>query len=162
MLFTNTYNQQVTNCYRSPTKWREGNVFIRVCPSFCPQRIGESHMTMTHDALDLTVQGPEPPTPPHPTADMGIQGLPGSGPGSPRKWDLRLPRPWSWSPASDIWWPSLETCSNFVHFRTPPLPHQGWHLVALEAGTVSASRRYLLECVLVFNNFIGGSKERDC
>ena len=51
---------------------------------------GGPHVTITHDALALTVQGPSWPwTPP----DMG-HGTPGP------------------APASDIWWPSLETCSN--------------------------------------------------
>ena len=38
------------------TKLREGNVFICVCLSFCSK--GNSHGTITHDALDLTVQPP--------------------------------------------------------------------------------------------------------
>ena len=37
-------------------------------------------------------------------------------------------------PASDIWWPSLETCSDL--FTSGPLPNQYWHLVATEAHTV--------------------------
>ena len=38
----------------------EGNVFSLVCLSFCPQG---SFVTITHDALDLTVQGPPPHCP---------------------------------------------------------------------------------------------------
>ena len=36
-----------------PTKLREGNVFSRVCLSV---HVGDSHVTITHDALDLTTQ----------------------------------------------------------------------------------------------------------
>ena len=42
--------------YRPQTKLREGNVFICVCLSFGSR--GNSHVTITHDALDLTVQSP--------------------------------------------------------------------------------------------------------
>ena len=49
---------------------------VCVCQSVCPQG---SHVTITHDALDLTVQAPMGPH---------VQG----------------------PPASDIWWPRLETC----------------------------------------------------
>ena len=47
--------------YLPPTKLQDGNLFSLVCPSFCPGA-GESHVTITHDALDLTIQGPPPPT----------------------------------------------------------------------------------------------------
>ena len=50
-------------------------------------------MTITHVALDLTVQALS--APPTHTWDLTGQGL---------------PQPYL--PASDIWWPSLETCSN--------------------------------------------------
>ena len=42
--------------YRLPRKLWEGNVFSHVCLSFCLR--GGSHVTITHDALDLTVQEP--------------------------------------------------------------------------------------------------------
>ena len=42
------------------------------------------------------------------------------------------------TPASDIWWPSLQTCSNL--FNSAP-PWQ-WHLVSFEAVTVTISRWY--------------------
>ena len=42
----------VTACQRS-SEW---NVFSRLCLFVCPQ--GGSHVIITHDALDLTVQGP--------------------------------------------------------------------------------------------------------
>ena len=54
-------------------------------------------MTITHDALDLIVQPP-----------------PNMGHGDP----------WPCNPAGDIWWPSLETCSNLfigLHCTGPPL-----------------------------------------
>ena len=58
-----------------------------------------------------------------------------------------LPRPCS--PASDIWWPSLETCSiKLLHFRTPtPVLTSGgywnrydWHMRVV---------RILLKCILI-------------
>ena len=54
--------------YRPSTKLREGNVFSHVCPSFSPQMGGAgpgggSHVTSTHDALDLTIQRPPNPAP---------------------------------------------------------------------------------------------------
>ena len=50
--------------YRPPKK-REGNVFSRVCLSFCSQ--GGSHATITHNTLDLTIQGTPDPSPGHST-----------------------------------------------------------------------------------------------
>ena len=41
---------------------------------------------------------------------------------------------------SDIWWPSMETCSN--SFTSGTTPHQCWHLVAVEARMVDTSRQY--------------------
>ena len=46
-----------SNYYRPPTKLREGNVFSRVCS-------GRSLVIVTHDALDITIQGAPPPPPP--------------------------------------------------------------------------------------------------
>ena len=43
-----------SNCYRSPTKFREGNVFTGVCLAFSWWG-GGSHVTITHDASDLAV-----------------------------------------------------------------------------------------------------------
>ena len=45
--------------YRPPMKLREGNVFSHVCQSTGG---GGSHVTIIHDALDLTVQGSPGPT----------------------------------------------------------------------------------------------------
>ena len=58
--------------YFCPTlKLREGNVFSCVCPPFCPQR--GPHVTITHDALDLTVQAPLFLSPASPTPlDIGL------------------------------------------------------------------------------------------
>ena len=52
--------------------------------------------------------------------------------------------------ASDIWWPTLETCSKLFTSKTPPPPTQWyWHLVATEACTVGKLViRILLECFL--------------
>ena len=49
-----------------PTKLWEGNVFTCVCLSVHRG----PHLTITHDALGLTVQGPPPALPP-PNIDMG-------------------------------------------------------------------------------------------
>ena len=47
----------------------EGNVFSSVCLSvILSTEEGGSHVTITHGALDLTIQGPTGPCPdPHPT-----------------------------------------------------------------------------------------------
>ena len=42
-------------------KLGEGNVFSHVCPSFCLH--WGPYVTITHDALDLTVQPPQPGPP---------------------------------------------------------------------------------------------------
>ena len=58
---------------------------------------GGSHVTITHDALDFTVQ----PTPRHQTMEPHPQPQP--------------PGHQTWDPptsASDIWWQSLQICSN--------------------------------------------------
>ena len=91
-----------------PTEWREGNVFSCVCLSVCLSTVKGSHMFITYDVLDLTVKPPPHPSPLQ-TWDM----------------DPHLP-------ASDIWWPSLETCSKL--FTWGPNP-QYWHLVATKACT---------------------------
>ena len=57
--------------YFLPTKLSEGNAFSRVCVSFCLQ--GWSHVTITHNTLDLNVQGPPPPNPTtSPTPTWGL------------------------------------------------------------------------------------------
>ena len=43
--------------YRLSTKLRKGNVFSRVCLSVSLTK-GSPHVTITHDTLDLTTQGP--------------------------------------------------------------------------------------------------------
>ena len=111
-----------TSHYRQPTELQEVNVFCRVCLSV-QRRIPQ--VTITHDALDLTAKE----HPPHPI------------PSRPRcPWTLDLGRPLPQPqhhllsyqpqahaqtldpapPASDIWWSSLETCSNL--FIGTPLP----------------------------------------
>ena len=45
--------------YQTPTMLRHGNVFSRVCPSVILS-MGMSHVTITRDALDLTIQEPYP------------------------------------------------------------------------------------------------------
>ena len=53
--------------YHPPTKLREGNVFTGV--SLFVRRMGFRLVTITHDTLEVTVQGPPPP-------DMGPVGEP--------------------------------------------------------------------------------------
>ena len=91
---------------------QEGNAFSHVCLSVilsggCP------HVTITHDALDLTIQGNPRPWPP---IDMGSHYT-GTPPPLPRKWDLKLvqldltvqgPRPPSTTPGQ------VQTCSLFT------------------------------------------------
>ena len=83
----------------------EGYVFSRVCPSFCAQ--GESNVTITHDGSDLALQ-PLPP-PRHETPDYRPTLV------SAPPLDMG---PLCTAPASDIWWPALEICSN-IHLMTP-------------------------------------------
>ena len=49
-----------TNNYLSPTKLQEGNVFSDVRLSFCSRGEGGSDVTIIHDSLHLTIQGPLP------------------------------------------------------------------------------------------------------
>ena len=87
-----------------------------------------SHVTPTHDALDLTVQAPALPP-------LGIRhGTPSLGP----------------SPTNDIWWLSLETCLHLFTWRPP---NQHWHLVA-EPRTVGKWVVHILECCLAEDCFV--------
>ena len=64
--------------------------------------------------------------------------------------DIRPGTNYPLPPATDIWYSTLETCSNLFNWGTPPL--QEWFLVAAtEASTVcKRAVRILLECFLVF------------
>ena len=80
----------------------EGNVFSRVCPSFCPQ--GGSHVTIapnpgSHCTGTLPAPSPVP---------QDIR------PGTHTTWTHDLPSPdiRPETPSSDIWWWPLETCSD--------------------------------------------------
>ena len=87
--------------------------------SVCSKGRG-SHVTITHDALDLTIQGPPPGLPP-PYRD----------------------------PVSDIWWPRLKTCSNLFTWG-PPTTVNWHLVATEEARTVaSRAARILVECFLV-------------
>ena len=77
------------------TKLQEGNVFSSVCLSV-HRRVPWSHMTSTHDTLDLIIRPLKPCS--LQTWDFNVQGLRASV----------LP------PASDIWgnhWRLVQTCS---------------------------------------------------
>ena len=85
-----------TYFYRPPTKLQEGYVFSHVCLF---TGVGP-HVTITHDALDLTVQAY--PLPAHPrTSDMESCLVP--APPGHRTLDSYGPNPL----ASGILWPSL-------------------------------------------------------
>ena len=87
-----------------------------------------SHVTITHDALDLTVQAPALPP-------LGIRhGTPNLGP----------------APTNDIWWLSLETCLHLFTWRPP---NQHWHLVA-EPRTVGKWVVHILQYCLVEDCFV--------
>ena len=72
-------------------KLRQGNVFIHICSSVSYSVQG-SHVTISHDALDTLYKAPKHQT-----------------------WEPPALAP---PPVSDIWWPSLETCSNMFTSRS--------------------------------------------
>ena len=90
----------------------EGNVFTGVYLSFCSWG-GGSHVTITFDALDLTVQAPRSPH------GLGISLVVTS---------------------DGHYWRPVQTCS--LHDPTPFLLHRCRHLAAIKAHTVCASGRY--------------------
>ena len=101
--------------YRTPMKLRIGNVFTRVCPwvsLFVHRWVPIWPLPMINWTKLYRALDIRPRTHPKPSP-----------------------------PASDIWWPSLETCSNLF---ISGCPHpQEWHLVlAIGAHTVSASDQY--------------------
>ena len=77
------------NIYLQPMKLQEGNVFSHICLSLCPQG-GGSHVSITHEELDLTVHAPPP------FLDIRPLTTPGPTPGHGH-YTGELP-------ASDIWW----------------------------------------------------------
>ena len=112
------------SCYHPPTKLWEGNIFTGVCDSIQRGPL----VTITHDAMNLTVQSPT----------------------GPRSLDIRpgTPSPSTLPPATDIWWSILETCSN-CSLEEPP-PRKQNLVVATEVRTVCKQVvRILLECFLV-------------
>ena len=108
--------------------------YTSVCQPVCLSTWGP-HVTITHDALDLTVQGSYPQK-----SDLGPPALP---PASDIWWSSleTCSNLFIWGPpASDIWWSSLETCSNLFIFWGFS---QKWHLVvAIEAHAVNTIRWY--------------------
>ena len=107
--------------YHPPTKLRGVNVFTDVCLSFCS---GGSHVTITHDALDLTV---------HPPTDMG-------------------PHSTGTSPAvtsGGHHWRPVQTCS--LQNLPPPVLTSGdyWSMYVWRKWAVSI----LVECFLVKHVF---------
>ena len=97
--------------YHLPTKLRECNVFSHVCQSFWPWG---SHVTITHDALDLTIQRP-----------LYIQGTPSPGP-IPLYRDQLWPKPPG--PAAPCYWHLVATMGDMfkhVHLMTPVVVTSG-------------------------------------
>ena len=80
--------------------------YVSVCQSVSPQ--GGPHVTITHDALDLTVWGSQSQTLP---PDMWLPPPLVPAPPGHQIWGATL-LPAPVSPVSDIWWPSLETYSS--------------------------------------------------
>ena len=95
----------------------------------CGKAMGETHATITHDALDLTVQS-------HHTHSSRC------GPPAPI--------------ASDIWWSSLETCSACSVKDLRAVPSLYGHVVTTEVRTVGKQAvSILLECFLFFERTVG-------
>ena len=103
---------------------QEGSVFTRVC-LFTGKRAGGPHVSINHGALDLIIQTP-------PACPMDIRHEtpwpqsrhatwpPASAP-LPRTSDMGLSHPGpAPSPASDMLWPLLETCSNLFTLGSHP------------------------------------------
>ena len=96
-------------------------------------------MTITHVALDLTIQEPhtvQHPAPYHPlcTGPPSLQ--------DPRLYRAPVPPPSLMAFGGQDWRP--------VHICSLEDSHQCWHLVAIEVHTVSKwAVRILLECFLV-------------
>ena len=118
-----------------PTKLRKGNVCVCVCVCVCMYvSVDRGPMTITHDTLNLTTQGPQP-------------------------WSCTDGHKTSLDPLrSDIWRPSLwrpvQMCQGWAFVRdTPPVLTSGGYW-----GTYSLCKRavrILLECCLVNLNFSG-------
>ena len=98
-----------SHIYCPPTKLQKGNIFSRNCPSVSHSVHGErSHVDITHDALDLTIQDPGPTpssSPPHSSPEM-VPNCTGPSP---------CP-----TTTSEIWWPRVEACLNLFTWGTHP------------------------------------------
>ena len=126
--------------YRPPTKLREGNVFTHVC--LFVQR--GSHVTITHNALDLIVRLP------HPALDIR-HGTPLPNP-SPIPTHPPPPcQTWNWPLSSAP--PLLGTSGGhnwrpvqfFFSPEDPPPTHQYWHLISEVRVVVKQAVPILLE-----------------
>ena len=132
--------------YRSPIKLKEGYVISCVC-----QFTWGSLVTITHDALDLTMHGSSPGPGPSPS-DPGPVPL---APPANDIWWQRLAtysNLFTWGPPScDIFWPRPETCLNL--FTWGPSVWC-WHLVATVAHTMGEwAVHIILGCFLDVSNF---------
>ena len=115
---------RIVRYYLNIYKLWEVNVFSCVCLAFCPGGFPSDHYPRW---IEPYCAG-SPPQPPLHTWYLTVQGH---------------------LPASDIWGPSVETCSNL--FTSVPAPlHQCWHLVDIEAYT-KWTVRILQKCFLVPN-----------
>ena len=115
--------------YHLPMKLWEGHVFSHVCLSAFLST-GGPHVTITHDALDLNIQGPTP-------SQLPLCGNP----------PALVPTP----PGSGSWWPRPETCSNVFTWGT--LAADTWWLATKACIVGERAIRILLECFLVAHNF---------
>ena len=112
--------------YRPPTKWQEGNVFSCVYPSFCPL---VALLPMNHWTSQYRV-----PLQPQQPLDI-------------RHGTYLDPSP---DPASDTWWPSLETCSNLFTWW-PPHTEIWWPPKKRRLAVSGTHPTGMLPCILLFN-----------
>ena len=104
-----------------------------VCHSVSPQ-VGP-HVTITHDAWDLT----------GPTYLSLPLIIPDIIPGIPRPLNIRPGTPSPEPPATDIWWEMLETCSNLFTWGLPRSGIWWWSLMYVWF----ASRWYAISCYII-------------
>ena len=117
-------------------QWSCGKVLVSFCLPFCPQQ--GSHVTSTHDALDLTWQGPPPAQDPGYGTPLCQDPPPTCNP-VPHTWDLTILGP----PVSDIWCPNW---SLFI-WGPPLVLTSGGYWSTYSCGKWAV--RTLLECFLV-------------
>ena len=128
-------------------------LWIQSVPHYLRIIVG-GNVTITHYALDLTIQGPFPNpyfAPLHYTLHLAIRGPPVLDLPPGHVTSLYRDSYFSASPVlGDNWWPRMQTCSNLFTWGS----HLCWHMVATVAHTVDKwALRILLECFLALSVF---------